>query len=102
MLELYFLIMKMIIESFGLKRLYDSHVEENIGVFRVMKYTPSEHSAIALPAHTDKNGITILCQNEVQGLEVQTRDGNWARVDIPPHAFTVIVGDSVKVRESSL
>lgn len=99
MLELNFFILKMIFESFGMEKNYDSHIEDSTSVFGVMKYKvpPSSDSAIGLKAHTDKNSLTLLCQNEVQGLEVQTKDGDWAQVMIPQDAFMVIVGDTLKV-----
>jgi hypothetical protein len=100
MQELNFLVMKMIYESFGIEKLYDSFLEETTSILKVMKYKvpPSDtESAIGLVAHTDKNAITILCQNEVQGLEVQTKNGEWAQVMVPENAFTAIVGDAVKV-----
>jgi len=100
MQELNFLVMKMIYESFGIEKLYDSFLEEITSILKVMKYKvpPSDtESAIGLVAHTDKNAITILCQNEVQGLEVQTKNGDWAQVMVPENAFTAIVGDTVKV-----
>ncbi|KAJ6862356.1 hypothetical protein NC652_039255 [Populus alba x Populus x berolinensis] len=99
MQELNFLVMKMIYESFDIEKLYDSFVEETTSIFRIMKYKvpPSAtDSSIGLVAHTDKNAITILCQNEVQGLEIQTKNGDWAQVMVPENAFTAVVGDALK------
>ena len=101
MQELNFLVMKMIYESFDIEKLYDSFVEETTSIFRIMKYKvpPSAtDSSIGLVAHTDKNAITILCQNEVQGLEIQTKNGYWAQVMVPENAFTAVVGDALKVK----
>ncbi|KAJ9168377.1 hypothetical protein P3X46_019912 [Hevea brasiliensis] len=107
MLELNFVLLKMIFESFGMENYYASHIQDSTSLFRVMRYIarPSGDSdtvddddkAIALRAHTDKNAITILCQNEVQGLEVQIKDGNWAQVMVPRDALVVIVGEALKV-----
>ncbi|KAJ6915504.1 hypothetical protein NC651_017489 [Populus alba x Populus x berolinensis] len=38
----------------------------------------------------------FYAKNEVQGLEVQTKNGDWAQVMVPENAFTAIVGDTVK------
>ncbi|CAI0414862.1 unnamed protein product [Linum tenue] len=49
-------------------------------------------------AHTDKNTVTILGQNDVQGLEIQPKEDNntWVPVVIPEGAFVAIVGDALK------
>ncbi|OWM86659.1 hypothetical protein CDL15_Pgr015694 [Punica granatum] len=106
-LELNSLIMKMIFESFGMGGEFKSHFQDSSTVFRIMKYRvpppPSindqgDGSAIGLVAHTDKNDLTILYQNDVQGLEVVPRDGDdeWVKVRVPEDAFIVIVGDALK------
>ena len=104
MQELNFLVMKMIYESFGIEKLYGSFVEETSSIFRIMKYRAppgAADSSIGLVAHTDKNAITILCQNEVQGLEIQTKNGDWAQAMVPENAFTAVVGDALKVRKKT-
>ncbi|GFZ01762.1 hypothetical protein Acr_15g0003710 [Actinidia rufa] len=96
MLELSLMIMKMVLESLEMECCY-GFLEDNkssSSTFRLIKYkvapTPSniEHPAtsnIGLIPHTDKNFLTILCQNEVQGLEVLSREsGNWVQLMIPP------------------
>lgn len=108
MLELNYMVLKMIFESFGMENYYASHIEDSTSVFRMMRYIarPSGGAAaddadddedITLRAHTDKNTITILCQNQVQGLEVQTKDENWDQVMVPQHGLVVIVGEALKV-----
>jgi isopenicillin N synthase-like dioxygenase len=45
-------------------------------------------------AHTDYGSLTILkTENKPGGLEVQTRQGNWAPVPIIPGTFIVDIGD---------
>uniref|UniRef100_A0A2P2IIT3 2-oxoglutarate-dependent dioxygenase DAO n=1 Tax=Rhizophora mucronata TaxID=61149 RepID=A0A2P2IIT3_RHIMU len=101
MIELNFLLLKMIFESFGMESHYNSQFEDSTSLLRIMKYKvppggSSSDSAIGLVAHTDKNALTILCQNGVQGLEVQTKEGDWVQVVIPQDAFFVVVGDALK------
>lgn len=101
MLELNFRILEMIFESFGMEeKHYDALVKDSTSIFRVMKYRVpmKEDQNLGLVAHTDKNALTVLCQNDVQGLEVMTKDGNWEEVVVPKDAFTVIVGDALKVK----
>ncbi|XP_077226475.1 putative 2-oxoglutarate-dependent dioxygenase AOP1 [Tasmannia lanceolata] len=97
-LELDLIIRKMIFDSFGAGKCYDSHVGDTSSIFRVMKYNPpvGNESAIGLVAHTDKNFITILCLDEVQGLEVQSKDGDWIHVPSSRGSLIVIVGESFK------
>ncbi|XP_022754182.1 probable 2-oxoglutarate-dependent dioxygenase AOP1 [Durio zibethinus] len=99
MLELNFTILEMIFESFGMEeKHYDALVRESTSVFRVMKYKSPrrEDENLGLVAHTDKNALTVLCQNDVQGLEVISKEGHWEEVAVPKDAFVVIVGDALK------
>ncbi|WJZ85205.1 hypothetical protein VitviT2T_004753 [Vitis vinifera] len=98
MLELNFIVLKLILESLGMEKYYNSQKENSASVFRLMKYTvpPSNDSAIGLVTHTDKNILTILCQNEVQGLEVLSKEGNWIRLNFCKDSFIVIIGDLLK------
>lgn len=100
MLELNFIVLRMILESFGIEKYYDSQVANTANVFRLMKYKvpPNDDAAIGLVPHTDKNILTLLFQNDVQGLEVLTKEGNWVQVEIPEGSFVVMVGDALKVR----
>ncbi|KAI6681772.1 hypothetical protein NL676_035653 [Syzygium grande] len=45
-------------------------------------------------SHCDKNFLTILQQNHVNGLEVQTKDGKWIQVAPSACTFIVMVGES--------
>ncbi|CAI0422549.1 unnamed protein product [Linum tenue] len=88
---------KMIVESFGLEKYMDEHIDSTNYLLRVMKYkgpqTPD--TKIGLYAHTDKNIVTILYQNQVEGLEVQTKDGGWIKFQPSPNSFIVMIGDSL-------
>lgn len=100
MLELSFMILEMIFESFGIEeKQYEALVRDSVSLLRVMKYKvpTSEDQNLGLVAHTDKNAITILCQNEVQGLEIVTKEGHWEQVVVPKDALVVMVGDALKV-----
>ncbi|KAM7257425.1 hypothetical protein ACFE04_013166 [Oxalis oulophora] len=104
-------ILKMIYESFEIEQC-ESHIKDmySTNVFRVMKYnvppppttndngdSAGEDSGLGLLAHTDKNALTILCQNEVQGLEVLNKAGDWVQVVMPSlNSYVVIVGDALK------
>lgn len=90
----------MIMESFGLDTYIDEHLHSTNYLLRVMKYKgpDTEETKLGLNAHTDKNIVTILYQNHVEGLEVQTKDNNWIKVKPSQDSFIVMIGDSLHVR----
>jgi len=50
---------------------------------------PGEVDGFGVGPHTDFGTITVLCQDDVGGLEVKTPEGNW--VQAPPIEGTLIV-----------
>lgn len=56
---------------------------------------PPEHpnKMIRGNVHTDFGALTLLVQDEVGGLRVQNRDGEWINVEPVPHSIIVNVGD---------
>ncbi|XP_030516522.1 probable 2-oxoglutarate-dependent dioxygenase AOP1 [Rhodamnia argentea] len=71
------MIRRMILESLGIEKYSDEHMNSTYNLLRVMKYEGPQttDAKLGLHSHTDKKMVTILCQNEVNGLEVQTKDG---------------------------
>ena len=102
MMELNFTVLEMLLESLGVGKHYTSHVENTTAVMRFMKYkippisNDVRDTSVGLVPHTDKSSLTILCQNEVQGLEILTKQGQWVRVPVPERAVVVFVGDALK------
>ncbi|KAL9440134.1 hypothetical protein AB3S75_018903 [Citrus x aurantiifolia] len=98
MLELNHTILKMVFESFGTGKLYVPHIQGSITLFRLMKYklSPNNEAAVGLIPHTDKNVLSILCENNVHGLEILNKDGVYVPVGVPDNASVVIVGDTLK------
>ncbi|KAI3789690.1 hypothetical protein L2E82_02493 [Cichorium intybus] len=86
----------MVLESLGLDKYIEEHMGSTNYLLRVMKYKGPEtnESALGLNSHTDKNIVTILHQNQVDGLEVQTKSGNWIKIQPSPNSFIVMIGDS--------
>ncbi|XP_057417393.1 probable 2-oxoglutarate-dependent dioxygenase AOP1 [Lotus japonicus] len=100
MLELNILIQKMIVESYGLPKQYTSDIKDmSNSNFRLMKYkVPRNHKdgERGMGPHNDKNKLTILCQNDAQGLQVLTKTNKWIPLNIPKDGFAVFVGDTLK------
>ncbi|XP_073128000.1 probable 2-oxoglutarate-dependent dioxygenase AOP1 [Henckelia pumila] len=94
--ELDQIVRKLVLESLGLEKYIDEHIESTNYLVRVQKYdAPKSHETeIGLTAHTDKNMVTILYQNEVDGLEVQKKDGQWILVEPSPDSFIVMIGQA--------
>ncbi|XP_027333707.1 probable 2-oxoglutarate-dependent dioxygenase AOP1 [Abrus precatorius] len=99
--ELSWVILKMIVEGYDLPKQYTSDIEEmnSTSNLRLMRYKVPEGNQdfeAALLPHTDKSALTILCQNEVHGLQVQTKSDKWIQLKIPEEGFVIIVGDILK------
>ncbi|KAL3366470.1 hypothetical protein AABB24_011249 [Solanum stoloniferum] len=88
---------RMVLESLGLEKYMDEHMNSTNFVLRLIKYnTPqSSESEIGISAHTDRSIATILYQNEINGLQVMTKDGQWINVEPTQDTFTVMIGDSL-------
>ncbi|WMV35113.1 hypothetical protein MTR67_028498 [Solanum verrucosum] len=93
----------MVVESLGVEKYMDEHMNSINYRLRLMKYKEpqSDETKTGLHAHTDKNIVTILYQNQVKGLEILTKDGQWINVDPTPDTFTVMIGDSLHVSSSN-
>ncbi|KAG6788902.1 hypothetical protein POTOM_004980 [Populus tomentosa] len=98
------LIRRMILESLSLGNYLDEHMSSTSCVLRVMKYQLPQitEPTYTSKSHTDKNLITILYQNQVDGLEVQTKHGEWIGVELSQdHSFVVLIGESFRVRRTN-
>ncbi|XP_047332030.1 probable 2-oxoglutarate-dependent dioxygenase AOP1 [Impatiens glandulifera] len=100
--ELDEMVRRMSLESIGVEKYLEEHMTSTNYLLRVQKYNivPAESNEpephLGIRSHTDKNVMTILYQNEVDGLEVMTKDGEWIDVHYrSPDSFIVLVGDSL-------
>lgn len=92
----------MVFESYGAEKHYDSHVGSTTYLLRFIKYSVPDLDAessnsIGTNAHTDKSFLSILYQNQVNGLQIQLRNGEWVDIDVPPGSFIVMAGDAYEV-----
>jgi len=100
MTEISLVVLKMIVEAYGLPEHYISDVEsmKSCSQIRLNMYKSGANKGTSHDGgHTDKDTLTVLCQNEVQGLQVLSKTGEWVDIEIPQNCFVVIVGDALKV-----
>jgi isopenicillin N synthase-like dioxygenase len=89
----------MILESLGVEKYMEEHMNSTDYLLRVMKYKGPQTSdtKLGLVNHTDQSITTILYQNHVGGLEVMTKDEKWISYKPSLNSFVVMIGDSLKV-----
>lgn len=98
--ELEKLVVRMVFESYGVEKYCDSHLKSASYLCRVMKYrSPEEEEAnMGFVSHTDKSFMTVVHQNQIAGLEIKAKDGQWFGVDqLSPSSFVVMAGDAIMV-----
>lgn len=98
------MVRRMVLESLGVEKHYDSHMGSTKYLLRFTEYPPpagpggKEEAQPSLPPHVDGNLCTLIYQNQVNGLEVQARSGDWVRFEpSSPNAAIFIVGDAFRV-----
>ena len=64
-----------------------------MATLRLLRYPAAAEERIGAGAHTDYGNLTLLATDDVGGLEVRTRAGDW--IEAPPRAkaFIVNIGD---------
>ncbi len=77
---------------------FDDKIDRHITAMRINFYPAQDEapqdSQLRAGAHTDYGLLTILNgENVPGGLEVQTRNGEWLRVETAPDTFVVNIGD---------
>ncbi|KAK8664052.1 hypothetical protein V6N13_083855 [Hibiscus sabdariffa] len=90
-------IKRMILEIFGVGKYADDLIDNTNYMLKLIKYSPppnGEPTGILFP-HYDKNMVSLLYQNEVHALQVQSKDGEWIHVKPSPNTLIVMVGESL-------
>ncbi|KAE8696163.1 gibberellin 20 oxidase 1 [Hibiscus syriacus] len=90
------IIRRMILEIFGVDKYADELDDNTNYMLKLMKYNapPYGKPTSGVFAHCDKNMVTLLYQNEVDGLQIQNKDGEWMNIKPSPDSFIVMVGES--------
>ncbi|KAF2323289.1 hypothetical protein GH714_034469 [Hevea brasiliensis] len=95
--ELDHMVTRMIFESYGVERYHDAYLESTTYLLRLLKNRAAKEDEpnLGFVTHTDKSFTTILHQNQVNGLEVDTKSGENITVEFSPSSFVVIAGDAL-------
>ncbi|XP_042055727.1 probable 2-oxoglutarate-dependent dioxygenase AOP1 [Salvia splendens] len=92
--ELDKIVRRMVVESLGLEKYIDEHLNSTNYLCRFQKYEAprTPHSTLGFFPHADKNIISILHQlNHVNGLQILTKDGKtWIPAD-PTSLDSIVV-----------
>ncbi|GMI93987.1 hypothetical protein like AT1G52820 [Hibiscus trionum] len=85
-------IRRMILEIFGVEKYLDELINSTNYLLKLMKNKGPQCS------EPTPNMVTLLYQNEVDGLEIQKKsDGEWINVTPSPDSFVVMIGESLGV-----
>jgi isopenicillin N synthase-like dioxygenase len=77
---------------------FDAMLARPMSSFRLIHY-PAQAVRASITdetgcgAHTDYGCLTVLAQDEIGGLEIQTRDGRWIDAPPIPGTFVINIGD---------
>ena len=65
---------------------------------RLLHYPPQppDSDAEGVEAHTDTGAFTILLQDQVGGLDVRNRQGQWIRATPIPNSFVINIADMMQ------
>jgi isopenicillin N synthase-like dioxygenase len=75
---------------------FEDKLDRSMATLRLLHYpaAPAENpDQIGAGEHTDYGNITLLATDNVGGLEVRTRGGDWIAAPVMPGAFVVNIGD---------
>jgi isopenicillin N synthase-like dioxygenase len=75
---------------------FDDKFDRPMATLRLLHYPAPPHGSdlrIGAGAHTDYGNLTLLATDDVGGLEVRTRAGQWIEAPVVPGAFIVNIGD---------
>ncbi|TVU20228.1 hypothetical protein EJB05_36427, partial [Eragrostis curvula] len=69
----------MVLEELGVAKYHEPLKASSWHLFRVAEYEApnAAEKTVRYGSHQDTNMLSVICQHEVEGLEMRTRDGDW-------------------------
>ncbi|KAF4399729.1 hypothetical protein G4B88_022812, partial [Cannabis sativa] len=99
--EIYETVMRMVFEKYGVDQgdRFESFKNSSFHLLRMVKYKVREKgdSNVALIDHRDSTILSILHQNQINGLQIKTKHGHWIPVLKPnsTSSFIVLAGEGL-------
>lgn len=98
-------VMRMVFASYGAEKYCDPLIKSSFYLMRFMKYrTPQvDEINVGLHPHVDKDFLGILDTNQVTGLEIELKNGDWITYEPLPFSstFLVIAGEPFQVNKQT-
>ena len=94
------MVMRMVFESYGVdESTFEDLIQSTSFQLKFMKYRlpHTNETNAGLPPHTDANLVGILDSNQVRGLEIETKKGEWIVCEPLPSSFLVMAGETFLV-----
>ncbi|MEQ8968299.1 MAG: 2OG-Fe(II) oxygenase family protein [Azospirillaceae bacterium] len=77
------------------------HYDHPLAQLRLLHYPPQsepeDSGILGIRPHTDTGAFTILLQDSVGGLQVESLDGEWLDVEPIADAFVINIGDMMRI-----
>lgn len=98
MAELEGVVRRMVVEGLGVSQAQREPMMWHL--FRMSEYgaliADEKQRAVRYGSHQDTNWLSVVCQHEVDGLEMQARDGRWVLVQPSPESLVVMAGNALR------
>ncbi|KAI6695231.1 hypothetical protein NL676_022941 [Syzygium grande] len=90
------IVFKMVCENYGVEKCYDPYIDSSLYLLRFLKYKKPEgvEASVNPTERTDKSFLSYLHQNNIRGLEVRTKDGEWFTFEPSASNFMVMAGEA--------
>ena len=79
---------------------FERYYRKSLMQVRLLHYpaqVPSENAPVGVRPHSDAGALTLLMQDEVGGLEVRNKQGEWTLVPPIDDSYVVNIGDTMKL-----